>query len=225
MEKHEEEKDQQSSASACNDLLCASFVFAEFKNVLKSVKSNLFQLPLSVFTSCRLRRILLKQRSHRVVWVTAILLPCLIYGYLVFGGQVGLEGLKGFQMAVNVTKPQKFAKVVATSEVPDVSIVSQKSDFWEESISKEGSSFIKFLSSIPTYAKAMTYQKAEQQCYERESRTGQNLNCDSFHYADLIVYFLLGFLLAKVIPIVWGRSHNVRLTGSRIFRRSGAAEG
>jgi hypothetical protein len=48
----------------------------------------------------------------------------------------------------------------------------------------------------------MTYQKAEQQCYEREKIVGYNLHCDSFHYADLIIFFLLGWLLSRVIPIL-----------------------
>jgi len=61
---------------------------------------------------------------------------------------------------------------------------------------------IKFFSPISAHGETITYQKAEQQCYEREYRTGKDLNCDSFHYADIIVFFLLGYLSALVIKII-----------------------
>ena len=62
---------------------------------------------------------------------------------------------------------------------------------------------IKFFSPVSAYGETITYQKAEQQCYERKYRTGENINCDSFHYADIIVFFILGYLSALTIRIIW----------------------
>jgi len=181
-----------------------SFWFSKFKYLFNVIKGKNLKLFFVIFSFIgNFPRILLKKRNILIIGVTTILLPCLINVSPLFGEQIGLEDLKGFKMPVNISEPQEFAKIVTTSKAPDISIVSQEGDFGEKSISKERCGLVKFLSLVTTYAKAMTYQKAEQQCYERESRTGQNLNCDSFHYADLIVYFILGYLSARVIPIVW----------------------
>ena len=181
-----------------------SFWFSKFQYFFNATKSQTFKLLFVIFPFiCNFPRILFKKRNIWIVGVTTILLPCLINVSLLSGGQTGLENNKGFQMPVNVGKMQEFTKIVATSKVPEVSIMSQEGDFRQKSVSKDGSGFVELLSLISTYAKAMTYQKAEQECYEREKRTGQDLNCERFHYIDIMLCFILGCLSARVIPIVW----------------------
>jgi hypothetical protein len=92
---------------------------------------------------------------------------------------------------------------VATAKATNVGIVIHEGGFRKEGVSKSSGGFIRFLSLVTSYAKAMTYQKAEQQCCEREKWIGKNLNCESYHYADLTVFFVLEFLIAMVVPILW----------------------
>ncbi len=119
-------------------------MFTKFKDFFNSLKSKLFALFSNSFSLGRFIRILLKIKLIQFVGITAILLPCLIYASLLFGGQVGIEDLEGFQMPVNVGKMQDFTKIVAASEVPDVSIMSQKGDFRQKSVSKDGGGFVEF---------------------------------------------------------------------------------
>jgi len=75
--------------------------------------------------------------------------------------------------------------------------------FWDESRLKLSSSFVKLFSPVSAYGEAMTYQKAEQQCYEWEKRTGEYLNCGSYHYADLIVILFFYLFTAFITNAVF----------------------
>ena len=121
-------------------------MFSELNNCFNSFKGNLFQacLVISYFVG-RFIRILFKVKNFGIIGAVAVLSPCFVNICPIFGGQMVSENLKSFQVAMNVSEPQKFTKVVTTSEVPDVSIVFQKSDFGKKSISKISSGFIKLL--------------------------------------------------------------------------------
>ena len=129
-------------------------MFSKFKNIFYSIKSKFFQ---DCFTILRVvfAGILFKVKSARFIGMVAILLPCLIYVGLLFGGQVVSEELKGFQVAVDMSKPQEFAKIAAASEVPDVGIVSQKDDFGKKGIPENGSGFIELADIINSHYNAL----------------------------------------------------------------------
>lgn len=117
-------------------------MLTKFKNFFNFLKCKVFQYFAFGFSFSRLVRILFKVQKFGIIWMVAILLPYLFYGLSLLGRQIGPEDFKGFQMPVNVGKMQEFAKIVAASEVPDVSIMSQKSDFGQKSISEDDGGFV-----------------------------------------------------------------------------------
>lgn len=169
----------------------------EFKNFLYSFKGNF-------------ARILIKTKSLLVVCIIAIFLPCLVETSFLFGGEIVPEDLKSFQMTMEVSVRQLLTDITGSATARYVGVVPQEDDFREKGIAEGCGCFAEFISLISAYGKAMTYQEAEQQCYERECRTGEKLNCERFHYADLITYFLIGYLSALVIQVVWRHFFRLR---------------
>ena len=181
-------------------------MLTKLKDFLNSLKSKLFALFSNSFSLGRFIRILLKIKLIQFVWIAAILLKCLIYMYPLFGAQVGLEDLNSFQMAVDVTEPQKLAKVVATSKVSDISVVSQKSDFGEKSISEFSRSFIEILQTDQlercfdsSSGKIVGYSSADNSTNKSTNNGGLNSNI----HDDLITSPILVGLAAFVVAFLF----------------------
>lgn len=124
-------------------------MFSKFKNFLYSLngfRGKFFQLLFAfLFT---VRRFVGKSTNVKNFGIIEVvtLLPCFIYISPLFGGQALSEDLKGFQMVVDVTKPQEFAKVVGASNSTDVSVVFQKAELRDKSILECFGGFIESLS-------------------------------------------------------------------------------
>ena len=164
-------------------------MFSKFKNFLKIFKCKFSHCLLIVFTG-----ILVK---------ITVFLPHTVHVNSFFGSQVVSENLKGAQVITNIMRSQILPDIGRIS-LAGVDVGLQNIELIGKSISEFGSGFIEVLSPISAYGEAMAYEEAEQQGCKRECRTGENVNYDrSQYYASCILWFIIGYLSALDIQILW----------------------
>jgi hypothetical protein len=64
-------------------------------------------------------------------------------------------------------------------------------------------SFIEIISPVSAYGEAVTHKKTEEQCYDRKQWIGNYFSNECYRHSDLAVFFILGYLSALVIKIIW----------------------
>jgi len=163
-------------------------MFSKFKNFLYSLKGKLFKLRFISFVG--------------ILCKITVFIPFLFYSHPLFGSQIGFESLKGFQVSMEVSKPQKLSKVIGTSTSVDSGIMFQKNEFRVEGISELCSSFIKFLplnefdGVLVGFSDKMLREPISKPNTKKNSENSGN---SSKHN---IVHCLIGYLLGSILAII-----------------------
>ena len=124
-----------------NGWLCKSFLFGKFKNCLDSFESNSFQVSFGRVQFSSFSGVLFKPRGICLLWVAAILLPCLVDASPVFWGEVGLKDVKGFKM-IEIIVMQKSTQVVLGISTTNLGIVLQEDYLGEKSVLEPRGCFV-----------------------------------------------------------------------------------
>ena len=135
-------------------------------------------------------------KGRLIFTVNAILIPCFIILTTAYSFQemskIEISNLKFFEtISVNAITAPKAISVLDVNQS------------LREYFPKFITCGIKFFSPVSAYGETMTYQKTEQQGYERKQWIGNYFSNECYHHADLIVFFILGYLSALVIQIIW----------------------
>jgi hypothetical protein len=170
---------------------------SKFNKLLYSFKGNPFDVSFALrYVASRFAGILLKANGLWVVWIAAILLPCLIDIGFLFGGEVASIDLKGLQMTVEVSKKQSLVNIIGSITPSDLGVVFQKNKFRKKSISEFSSSFIEILLPTAAFAEEMGKPSTEERPDNAEQKTD-----DEILHSDLLL-LLVGYVMG-LLYIHW----------------------
>jgi len=127
--------------------------------------------------------------------IMAILLPCFIVLAAIYPVQVRAEIEICNTMSFNDFSTHGNPKTISVTLNIDKDLV----EYFPEFITCG----IEFFSPVSAYCEEMPYQKAEQQCCDRKQWIGNYFSNECYHLSDLTVFFILGYLSALVIRILW----------------------
>ena len=160
-------------------------MFSKFKNCLYSLQGNLFQGCFIVFVG-----ILLK---------ITVFLPCLVYGNPLFGGQVIPEDIKHFQLAEDVSGPQKLLEGgISSFTFGKNGVMFQKSDFTEKGVSEGSGGFIKF-GNVVNAESVFVSDPPSNQCANNSKTTG-----NEYKFVGTKIQFWLALLFGGLLGLIIG---------------------
>lgn len=183
-------------------------MFCKLKNIFNSFKSQLFLIIHALFPSTG-SMILLKPRICFYFGVIAIILPCFINVYPLFGGQIIFEHFKGRQVPLDVTGRQNMIEIIRPLAFVNFSVMTQEDDFREESVSEFSSGLIKFFNPTASFTKDMVAQSTNQGTAQSETTANQCYfigTKDQFYLAlfgggmiGLVIGIILIWLFSKIV--------------------------
>jgi hypothetical protein len=164
------------------------FMFSKFKNFLNSFNGKLFKFRFISFVG--------------ILCKITVFFPLIFYSHPLFGGQMSFESLEGFQMSVEVSKPQKLFKAIGTSTSVDNSVVFQINEFGIEGIPELCSGPIEFLplqkinGVLVGFSDEMLREPISKPNTKKNSKDSGN---SSKHN---VAHCFIGYLLGSILAII-----------------------
>jgi len=103
----------------------------------------------------------------------------------------------------HTTSPKVFGDSGVNYVISGSRFRLEPSQFILESGKKLVGGFIEIIFPVSAYCEEIPYQKTEQQSCDRKQWIGNYFSKECYHLSDLAVFFILGYLSALVIRVLW----------------------